>query len=264
VLLGADPLSDFPDRALARRGLSNAGFVVAVDLFRTASVELADVVLPAAGYAEKAGSSTNIEGRVMRLNQKVTAPGTSRADWEIAVDLASRIGTELGFETLEALSDEVARVAPAYAGLTGGRLRDEKDGVVVPLAGVERPGPDLLGAPDAADPGAPPAIDNYSLRLVTSRELYDDGVHVVKNPHFAPLRRPAVLRLNHYDLDRLGVAPGGDVRVTSPRASLTLPVASDDGVPRGSAFLTYNLGTEGAADLLDADAIVTDVRVETP
>jgi NADH-quinone oxidoreductase subunit G len=94
--------------------------------------------------------------------------------------------------------------------------------------------------------------------------LYDDGVHVVKNPFFAPLRRPAVLRLNHYDLDRLGVAPGGDVRVTSPRASLTLPVVSDDAVPRGSAFLAYNLGGEGAADLLDASAIVTDVRVETP
>jgi len=264
VLLGADPLSDFPDRALARRGLSNAGFVVAVDLFRTASVELADVVLPAAGYAEKSGSATNIEGRVTRLGQMVTAPGTARADWEIAVDVASRIGTELGFDTLEMLGDEVARVAPAYSGVTTSSLRHDKDGIVVPLAGVEREGPELLGAPDAADPGSPPAIDAYSLRLVTSRDLYDDGVHVVQNPFFAPLRRPAVLRLNHYDLDRLGVAPGGDVRVTSPRASLVLPVASDDGVPRGSAFLTYNLGAEGAADLLDAAAIVTDVRVETP
>ena len=263
LLLGADPLSDFPDRALARRGLSNAGFVVAVDMFRTASVELADVVLPAAGYAEKSGSATNIEGRVTRLGQKVTAPGTARADWEIAVDVASRVGTELGFDTLEMLSDEVARVAPAYSGVTTSSLRQEKNGFVVPLAGVEREGPELLGAPDAADPGSPPAIDAYSLRLVTSRDLYDDGVHVVKNPFFAPLRRPAVLRLNHYDLDRLGVAPGGDVRVTSPRASLVLPVASDDGVPRGSAFLTYNLGAEGAADLLDAAAIVTDVRVET-
>src|SRR5207247_8811235 len=95
-------------------------------------------------------------------------------------------------------------------------LRRSKDGVVVPLAGAEREGPELLGPPDAVDPGSPPAIDNYSLRLVTSRELYDDGVHVVKNPFFAPLRRPAVLRLNHYDLDRHGVPPDGAVRRPPP------------------------------------------------
>ena len=72
VLLGADPLSDFPDRALARRALAGAGFVVAVDLFLTESARQADVVLAAAGPGEKSGTTTNIEGRVSVVNQKVT------------------------------------------------------------------------------------------------------------------------------------------------------------------------------------------------
>jgi len=68
ILLGADPLADFPDRDLARRGLAGAAFVVAIDCFETESVRQAHVVLPAAGYAERSGTTTNIEGRITRLN----------------------------------------------------------------------------------------------------------------------------------------------------------------------------------------------------
>ena len=92
VLLGADPLADFPDRGLARRALDAVAFTVAVDTFANPSVRGADVVLPAAGFAERPGTTTNIEGRVTRLGQKVTAPGTARPDWTIAVELAMRLG----------------------------------------------------------------------------------------------------------------------------------------------------------------------------
>ena len=123
VLLGADPLSDFPDRDLARRGLAAAGFVVAVDAFLTDSSRLADVVLPAAIFGERDGTTTNLEGRISRLNQKVTAPGSARVDWMIAVELASRMGADLGVESLEEIWDEIERCAPSHAGLTSDRLR---------------------------------------------------------------------------------------------------------------------------------------------
>ncbi|HEX4904409.1 MAG TPA: NADH-quinone oxidoreductase subunit NuoG, partial [Acidimicrobiales bacterium] len=106
VLLGADPLADFPDRDLARRALDGATTVVAIDCFRTESVTKASVVLPASTYAEKAGSTTNLEGRVSRLNAKVTPPGTARDDWMIAVELAFRMGGDLGIETLDDIWSE--------------------------------------------------------------------------------------------------------------------------------------------------------------
>ncbi|MET0148635.1 MAG: NADH-quinone oxidoreductase subunit NuoG, partial [Acidimicrobiales bacterium] len=92
VLLGADPVQDAPDRDLARRALEAVGTVIAVDCFLTGSVEAADVVLPAAGYAEVDGTTTNLEGRVSTVAQRVTSPGTARADWIIATDLAARLG----------------------------------------------------------------------------------------------------------------------------------------------------------------------------
>jgi len=146
VLLGADPLADFPDRGLARRALDAVAFTVAVDTFANPSVRGADVVLPAAGFAERPGTTTNIEGRVTRLGQKVTAPGTSRPDWMIAVELASRLGSALGpaggFESTDDIAAEIERLAASHSGLTpeviAGRMN--RDGLVVPL---DRPQADV-------------------------------------------------------------------------------------------------------------------------
>jgi NADH-quinone oxidoreductase subunit G len=77
-----------------------------------ASSSAADVVLPAVMAGEQAGTTTNIEGRISRLNQKVTTPGTSRPDWMIAVELASRMGADLGVESLDDLWDEIERGRP--------------------------------------------------------------------------------------------------------------------------------------------------------
>jgi NADH-quinone oxidoreductase subunit G len=146
VLVGADPASDFPDRALAEKALAGAGFTVVVDLFGADGTNgsgpagYADVVLPAAGYGERTGTTTNMEGRVTRLGQKVTAPGTARPDWMIAADLASRLGGDLGFESLDDIALEIERLAPSHAGLTPQLLARPgyRDGVVVPLSDGSR------------------------------------------------------------------------------------------------------------------------------
>ncbi len=135
ILLGADPLSDFPDRGLARRALDAVAFTVAVDTFANPSVRGADVVLPAAAFAERPGTTTNIEGRVTRLGQKVTAPGTARADWIIAAELAQRLGADLGFDTIDSIAAEIERLATSHDGLTPAVLAapGSRDGRVVPL-----------------------------------------------------------------------------------------------------------------------------------
>ncbi len=115
VLLGADPLSDFPDTGLARRALAGAGAVIAVDTHLTASSRLAHVLLPAAAFGEKPGTTTNLEGRVTTLSQKVTAPGGARADWMIAADLADALGADLGMDSIEAVHDQMVATAPAFA-----------------------------------------------------------------------------------------------------------------------------------------------------
>jgi len=159
VLLGADPLSDFPDRDLVTRALERVNFLVAVDTALNASSMLADAVLPAAGFAERDGTTTNIEGRVTRLASKVVAPGVARSDWVIATELAERLGAELGFESLPGIWAEIEQFAPAYSGCTGAALAapDAADGLVVPLAAA----PVRLGrSPRKLDPIATPGIES--------------------------------------------------------------------------------------------------------
>ena len=112
VLLGAEPLSDFPDRRLARRALDAAEFVVAVTSQPGAEYDVANVVLPAAEAHERRGTTTNVEGRVSRLGHKLVAPGQAWPDWMIAAELAVHLGSDLGIDSLAAVWDEIERLRP--------------------------------------------------------------------------------------------------------------------------------------------------------
>jgi NADH-quinone oxidoreductase subunit G len=144
VLLGADPLSDFPDRDLARRAMAKVPFVVAVDAFPTPSTAAAAVFLPVALAGEKRGTTTNLEGRLLRLARKVTPPGTAMEDWRVAVELALRLGVDFDLEAVDEVTDEIARLAPAHEGANAALLRRAVDGAVIPLGELEEP---VLGGP---------------------------------------------------------------------------------------------------------------------
>ena len=133
VLLGADPLGDFPDASLAEQAFIGARRVVAIDLFLTESARRATVVLPATGFAETDGTTTNIEGRVTQVVRRVTPPGTARSDWQLAVDLADRLGADLGFESLADIQAEMDELSAVHAGLTVAAAASDLDGVVLPL-----------------------------------------------------------------------------------------------------------------------------------
>ncbi|CAN5912818.1 hypothetical protein BH23ACT2_BH23ACT2_10180 [soil metagenome] len=340
ILLGSDPLADFPDGELAARGLEGARTVIVVDTFCNDSSLAADVVLAAAGPAEVDGTTTNIEGRVTSVRQKVTPPGTARPDWMIAAELAFRLGADLGFTSAVEIWEEVERVSGAHRGLTVDALGDEPDGLLVgrptpepetiddaapggedPEAHAEAAAeateaeaaedpedaqhheaeaaaatadavtadpdpdatdgePDTVPTPDDAAPGtsgpaapasvafdAPafvaPALDAYSLRLVTTRRLYDRGTLVAQAPSLAGLAVDGVLSANPADLDRLGVASGEEVKVSSSRGAIITPVQPDAAVPAGTVVLSWNQGHPLATTLIDARASVTEVRVET-
>ncbi len=253
VLLGADPLQDAPDRDLARRALEGAGTVIAVDLFLTASAGAADVVLPAAGYAEVEGTTTNLEGRVSTVSQRITAPGTARADWIIAADLAARLGADLGVTSVDDLLAEIEAVAPTHAGLAERLLAAGGDGVLVEGASV---------TPTAVDAPSVPPADSYSLRLASGRTMYDQATLVQQAPTIAQLARPATLRLNPHDFDKLGIDAGTPVKVSSARGAVTVAATSDPGVPRDTAVVPFNSPGGAGGDLISDGETVTDVRVE--
>ncbi|MFL6203848.1 MAG: NADH-quinone oxidoreductase subunit NuoG [Acidimicrobiales bacterium] len=131
VLLGADPLVDFPDTDLATRGLAGARTVISVDRFLTSSTQQADVVLAASGPAETDGTTTNVEGRISTVARKITPPGTARDDWMLATELARLLGADLGVESPAQILEEILQVAPSHTGLTVDSIHGARDGVLV-------------------------------------------------------------------------------------------------------------------------------------
>jgi NADH-quinone oxidoreductase subunit G len=114
----------------------------------------------------------------------------------------------------------------------------------------------------APEPTPVPARDSYALRLVVSRTLYDDGTMVQHAESLAHLAADSPLRVHPSVLERLGVTSGTNVRATSPRATVTVAVVADAGVPRGVAALAHRR-KNGAGDLIDVGQPVTEIRVET-
>jgi anaerobic selenocysteine-containing dehydrogenase len=109
--------------------------------------------------------------------------------------------------------------------------------------------------------GEAPAVDAYSLRLVATRKLYDQGTALQHSPSLAGLAPGPSLRLHPHDFDRVGVAAGTVVNVTSSSGSVQLPVFADDGVPRGTAAVVLRQAGGEVTALIDATARVIDVRV---
>ena len=253
ILLGCDPLADFPDTDLARRMMAGAPRIIAIDTFLTKSSTPADVVLAAAAYGEKAGTTTNIEGRVTTVSEKVTPRGTSRPDWMIAVELAELLGGDLGVSSVDDLTDAIAANVAGFGEATVSALATARDGIV------------CRGSlpPATARPSTIEERTSYDYRLVVSRKLYDNATGTSKSPSLAQLTMGSELHLHPLDIERVGSSDGADVKVTSKRASMVFKVVADESVVRGSAWVPFNQPGPNVGELIDVSEPVTDVRVES-
>lgn len=132
-VLGADLITDFPDKALAEAGLRSGVFLVVSELFPTDTARSAVVALPARSFAEKEGSFTNLERRIQKVNPSVPAPGIARADWHIFQDLAGRLGADWGWNSSEDIAAEIAAEVPTHEGFTWQALQHSDIPMLRPL-----------------------------------------------------------------------------------------------------------------------------------
>ena len=140
-IFGENPVVSDPDSHHLTQALKALNFLVVQDIFLTETVVLADVVLPGASFAEKDGTFTNTERRVQRVRQAIAPLGGSRPDWQILVDLATRMGLPMSYENPEAVFEEVRSLTPSYAGITYQRIN--RTGLQWPCPTLEHPGDPL-------------------------------------------------------------------------------------------------------------------------
>jgi predicted molibdopterin-dependent oxidoreductase YjgC len=268
--IGENPASSEADVRRAQHLLADLDCLIVQDIFLTKTAELADVVLPAsAAWAESEGTVTNSERRVQRVRKALDPPGNARDDIWIIAEVARRLGVDWGEVTPEAAWNELRSLAPNHAGMSYRRL-EELGGIQWPCFDEDDPGGTFLHgrlwldapqqgplAPFSVTPFEPPVdelTDEYPLRLTTGRRLdsYNTGVQTAG--YTSPLRRRESVDVSPEDAERLGIAEGECVLVSSRRGSVEAPARIDRSLRPGLAFMTLHFPGEVETNVLTIDA----------
>ena len=246
-IMGENPVLSEPNIRDAEESLEELDFLCVQDVFMTETAKFADVVLPAATFAEKAGTFTNTERRIQRVRPAVSPPGEARPDGDIVSALAGRMGFEWAYDSPADVMDEISRLVPIYGGVSYDRL--DGDGLQWPCWDEDHEGTpylyeeafnfeDGLARFVPADFAEPPELpdEEYPLMLTSGRVLYHWHTGSLTRRVEASMDQvgESFVTIHPEMAEQLGVVDDEYVRVDSKRGSLVLKAnvesVSDPGV----------------------------------
>jgi len=265
IIMGENPMVSDPNLNHAERALDSAEFLVVSDIFLTETAEKADVVLPAASFAEKNGTFTNTERRVILVRKALDAPGEARSDWQIICDLSTALGYPMSYGSSSEIMDEIAEVTPIYGGIHHDRIQEV--GLQWPCADRSHPGTMYLhkgkfkrgmGQFHPVDfiPPAESPDSEYPFILSTGRILfhYHTGSMTRRVDALNEFVSGAYAEIHPEDVRRLGLVDGGPVRISTRRGQIETTVKSTEMVAEGSVFVPFHFA-ESAANVLTNDSL---------
>ncbi|WP_371157710.1 formate dehydrogenase subunit alpha [Jannaschia sp. 2305UL9-9] len=267
-ILGENPAMSDPDVAHARDALAKLDHLVVQDIFLTETANFADVILPASAFAEKTGTVTNTNRQVQMGRPAVPPPGDAREDWWIVTELARRCGMSWTYDHPSQVFAEMTQVMPSLDNITWQRLQDE-GAVTYPSLSADDPGQPIVFADSFPRDGGrarftpanviPPDETpdaEYPMILTTGRQLehWHTGSMTRRSAVLDAVEPEANCSLHPGTLRRLGVPPGGWVRLSTRRGSVTLMARADRAVAPDMVFLPFAF-VEAAANLLTNPAL---------
>ncbi|PLY00434.1 MAG: NADH dehydrogenase (quinone) subunit G [Desulfuromonas sp.] len=246
-IVGEDMLTTYPDRAKVEAALDKAGFVVAQDLFLSATAAKADVVLPAASFAEKDGTFTNAERRLQRVRPGITSPGQAQTDLEIFQKISAVMGAPLTYTGPEAVFSALKADVSAYADIEFNAI-----GAQGTVWGGEtlQPSKKAVVAVEGGKPVAAP------FQMVTGSALYHSGSVSTRAKGPLAVIPEAYAELSEADAKDLGVEEGAPVKVSAKGTDLVLKAKVDKRLPKGVVFVPYHFAEAGLTRIYAGEAVI--------
>jgi formate dehydrogenase alpha subunit len=275
-IMGENPMVSDPDINHVKRALSNLDFLVVQDIFLTETAELADVVLPAASFAEKDGTFTNTERRVQRVRKAIEPIGNAKPDWKILMEIMNKLGYAKKYLDPSEIMDEIRTVTPQYRGITYDRL--EKEGLQWPCPDINHPGTKYLHKvaiargrglfmPIDHRDSAELADEEYPFIFTTGRILYHYHTRTMtgKVEGLNKISSESYVEINEVTANKLGIADGEKVRLSSRRGKIITSARVTDIIDENILFMPFHFA-EGAANYLtntelDSIAKIPELKV---
>jgi NADH-quinone oxidoreductase subunit G len=229
-IVGTDPLVAYPDRNFVTRALGAADLLIVQDAFLTDTAGMAEVVLPAAGYGEESGTFTNNEGRIQNVRKFREPVFEARGNLAIVDFVAALRNQALRPSTQAEIFDEIARLVPAYQGLTQDGLG--ADGAFTKAV------PTLSAGMLPAPPPVPTAADR--LMLITGDCLFHNGYLSERSDILNTVANDPYVAMSAQDTAELGLSDGDQVIVRSGQGELTAQLKVDRQFPKGLVFVPEN------------------------
>jgi formate dehydrogenase alpha subunit len=271
-IFGEDVAQTDPDTAHVTAALESLELVVCQDIFENETTKYADVILPASSFLEKSGTFTNAERRFQVVEAAIDPPGGAKTDFEILTTVSRMLGHEMGFQTPWDTLEEIARLTPAYAGLSRERLgrrglqwpvrADGSDSPTLYDTTFDRPGGrgQFAALPYKAPGDA--ADEEFPLVLVTGRVLqhYNAGT-MTRRTHNIELVDRDWLEIHPVDAARLWISEGDKVSVRSRVGHTELHARVTERIEPGHVFTSFHF-PEARTNLLVGQS--ADVNTSCP
>lgn len=267
-ILGENPAMSDPNLNHTRAALAKLAHLVVQDLFVTETAQLADVILPAAAWAEKDGSVTNTNRQVQMGRAAVPLPGEVKPDWWIIQEIAQRFGLPWCYQGPEQVYAEMQLAMPSLAHISWARLQAEHS-VTYPCHGADEAGEDIVFqtrfptasgrarfVPVAPTPADEPPDDDYPLVLITGRQLehWHTGAMTRRSAVLEQLEPDAWAALAPEQLQQLALSAGMSVELQTRRGSVRVRLRADPLMQPGTVFMPFCYA-EAAANLLTNAAL---------
>jgi formate dehydrogenase alpha subunit len=266
-ITGEDPVICDPNIKKTKAALENLDFLVVQEIFMTATARMADVVLPAAAWAEKDGSYTSMERRVQWIDKAVPPAGEAKEGLWIINQIARRLGLDFNYTDAAQVLKEINRFVPAYGGMTRERI-SKVGGLRWPCPDERHPGTEILhkerfSTPDgkarvATVENKPPAEETspeYPILLTTGRIVvhYNSGSMTRRSPSLLERDCELYIEVSPEDAAGLKVRHGDMVMVKTRRGETEARVRVTNKVKPGVAFMPFhwqgtNIITSSALD----------------
>jgi len=264
-IMGENSALSDPNANRTRQALKKLDFLVVQDIFPTETTEYADVVLPAACFAEKEGTFTNTERRVQKLNKALDPPGEAKADWKIVSELAAKFGYKMEYSCPPEVMKEIASLTPIYGGIKYERLNEE--GLQWPCWDEKHPGTRFLHKdrfsrglgkfhPTSYREPVELPDEEYPFILSTGRILFHwhTGTMTRRVRALEEIYPEGLVEIHPLDAERIGLVSHELVEVSSRRGKVVAKAEITEKSPPGTVFMTFHF-QEAAANLLTIDAL---------